>query len=83
MAKLAKAYVTIGGQSFACSSKRQAARLSAAVNAAVQAACNDLLEPLKWFVDDIDGRQTVMLDFDANVERARAALAKAEGRAHA
>jgi hypothetical protein len=43
------------------------------------ANCHDeLLAALKWFIDDIDGTHTVMLDFDANVKRARAALAKAQ-----
>ena len=31
-------------------------------------------EALRWFINDIDGTHTVMLDFDANVELARAAL---------
>jgi hypothetical protein len=46
----------------------------------VLAAAPELLAALKWFIDDIDGTHTVMLDFDRNVERARAALRKAEGR---
>jgi hypothetical protein len=29
---------------------------------------------LRWFIDDIDGTHTVMLEFDAAVARARAAL---------
>lgn len=48
----------------------------------IVAACNahdELVAALKWFIDDIDGTYTVMIDFDANVARARAALAKAEG----
>jgi len=32
-------------------------------------------EALQWFIDDIDGTHTVMRDFDANVEKARRALA--------
>lgn len=31
-------------------------------------------EALQWFVDDIDGTHTSMVDFSANVARARAAL---------
>jgi hypothetical protein len=42
------------------------------------AAAPDLLEALAWFINDIDGTHTVMVDFDANVERARAALARAQ-----
>lgn len=34
-----------------------------------------LIEALRWFIDDIDGDYTVMAEFDANVARARAALA--------
>lgn len=41
------------------------------------AAAPDLLEALSWFINDIDGTHTVMVDFDANVERARNAIAKA------
>ncbi|MDF2382450.1 hypothetical protein JMG10_13290 [Nostoc ellipsosporum NOK] len=41
----------------------------------------DLLEALAWFINDIDGTHTVMVEFDANVERARAAIAKARGEA--
>lgn len=44
-------------------------------------ACNahyQMLEALKWFIDDIDGSHTSMTDFDANVVRARAAIAAAE-----
>lgn len=48
-------------------------------NACLIAAAPQLFEALKWFIDDIDGTHTVMLEFDANVERARAALAKARG----
>ena len=43
-------------------------------------AHDELYAALKWFVDDIDGTHTVMVDFDCNVERARKALAVAEGR---
>lgn len=43
------------------------------------AAAPDLYEALKWFIDDIDGTHTKMVEFDANVERARSALAKVEG----
>lgn len=35
-------------------------------------------EALRWFIDDIDGTRTVMIEFDANVERARAALTALE-----
>lgn len=38
----------------------------------------DLLAALKWFVDDISGTHTRMIDFDANVARARAAIKKAD-----
>ncbi|GLT02830.1 hypothetical protein GCM10007897_42540 [Sphingobium jiangsuense] len=48
-------------------------------NANLIAAAPELYEALSWFINDIDGTHTVMLDFDANVERARAALAKARG----
>ena len=48
-------------------------------NAALIASAPDLLAALKWFVDDISGNHTRMIDFDANVVRARAAIAKAEG----
>lgn len=34
-----------------------------------------LVEALRWFIDDIDGNHTVMVEFDANAARARAALA--------
>lgn len=46
-------------------------------NARLIAAAPDLYEALRWFIDDIDGTHTVMLDFDENVAKARAALAKA------
>lgn len=49
-------------------------------NAHLIAAAPDLLAALRWFIDDIDGNHTVMLDFDANVARARAALLRASGR---
>lgn len=42
-------------------------------------AAPELLAALSWFIDDIDGKRTVMAEFDANVNRARAAIAKAEG----
>jgi hypothetical protein len=45
--------------------------------AALNMAAPELYAALKWFVDDIDGTHTVMLDFDANVARARKALAAA------
>jgi hypothetical protein len=48
-------------------------------NAYLFGAAPELLGALKWFIDDIDGTHTVMIDFDANVARARAAIAKAEG----
>lgn len=48
-------------------------------NAHLAAAVHELRDALKWFIDDIDSTHTVMLDFDANVERARKALAKAQG----
>ncbi len=41
------------------------------------AAAHDLLAALRWFIDDIDSTHTVMVDFDDNVERARAAIARA------
>ena len=49
-------------------------------NAHMIAAAPDLLAALKWFIDDIDGTHTVMVEFDENVERARAAIAKALGK---
>lgn len=48
-------------------------------DARLMAAAPDLLVALKWFLDDIDGSHTVMLEFDANVDRARAAVGKALG----
>lgn len=45
--------------------------------AALNMAAPELYAALKWFIDDIDGTHTVMLDFDANVERARKALSAA------
>ena len=48
-------------------------------NARLIAAAPELYEALAWFINDIDGSHTVMLDFDANVDRARAVLAKARG----
>lgn len=41
------------------------------------AAAPDMAEALKWFIDDIDSTETNMAEFDANVAKARAALAKA------
>jgi hypothetical protein len=52
----------------------------ARANALLMAAAPELLAALKWFIDDIDGTHTAMVDFDRNVELARAAIAKAEGR---
>lgn len=46
-------------------------------NAKLIAAAPELLVALKWFIDDIDGTHTVMVEFDADVARARAAIAKA------
>lgn len=51
--------------------------VAAEANARLIAAAPDLLEALRWFIEDIDGTHTEMLDFDANVTRSRAALAKA------
>lgn len=51
----------------------------ARANAHLIAAAPELLTALKWFIDDIDGTRTRMLDFKRNVELARAAIAKAEG----
>ena len=48
-------------------------------NARLIAAAPEMFEALKWFIDDIDGTRTAMLDFDANVLRARTALQKAQG----
>ena len=53
--------------------------LPAAANAHMLAASKRLYEALKWFIDDIDGTHTAMVDFDANVEAARHALAAARG----
>lgn len=46
-------------------------------NAALISAAPELFAALKWFIDDIDGTHTKMVDFDANVTAARAAIAKA------
>lgn len=48
-------------------------------NAHLIAAAPELLEALAWFIDDIDGTRTDMGEFDFNVERSRAAIAKAKG----
>lgn len=48
-------------------------------NACLIAAAPELLEALKWFIDDLTATQASMIEFDQNVERARAAIAKAEG----
>ena len=40
-----------------------------------------LFEALKWFIDDIDGSHTKMVDFDENVAKARNALKAAMGAA--
>ncbi len=37
-------------------------------------ASDEVIEALRWFIDDIDGTHTVMRDFDAAVARARAAI---------
>jgi len=50
-------------------------------NARLIAEAPDLLAALKWFVDDLTAEHAVMVDFDANVARARAAIARAEGTA--
>lgn len=52
----------------------------AEANARLTAAAPDLLEALRWFINDIDSRKTSMVDFDQAVLDARAAIAKAEGR---
>lgn len=56
----------------ACSTDEQAIATGRLI-----AAAPELLAALQWFVDDIDGTHTVMMEFDANVARARAAIAKA------
>lgn len=48
-------------------------------NGRLIAAAPDMLQALRWFIDDIDGTHTVMVDFDSNVARARAAIARATG----
>lgn len=47
-------------------------------DATLYAAAPDMYEALKWFIDDIDAPRTSMIEFDEAVERARAALNKAE-----
>ena len=37
-----------------------------------------LVAALRWFIDDIDGTHTVMVEFDANVVRSRIAILAAE-----
>jgi len=44
----------------------------------LRASHDALLAALRWFINDIDGTHTVMLEFDAAVTRARAAIAAAE-----
>jgi hypothetical protein len=61
----------------ACSDRTSNAEIAA--NARLIAAAPELLEALSWFINDIDGTHTRMVDFDANVELARAAIAKARG----
>jgi hypothetical protein len=46
----------------------------------LRSAAPDLYAALKWFVYDIDNVHTIMTEFNAAVDRARAALAQAEGR---
>jgi hypothetical protein len=48
-------------------------------NARLITAAPDLLDALSWFINDIDGTHTKMVDFDDNVSRSRAAIAKAIG----
>jgi hypothetical protein len=50
-----------------------------AARARLIAAAPEMLAALSWFINDIDGAHTVMVDFDTNVERARAAITKAKG----
>jgi hypothetical protein len=59
--------------------ERSLAALPGMENATLIAAAPELYQALKWFIDDIDGTRTVMIEFDENVEAARAALAKARG----
>jgi hypothetical protein len=58
---------------------RAAAPETAAERDRLKALNAELLAALSWFINDIDCIHTVMVDFDTNVERARAAIAKAEG----
>lgn len=53
----------------------------AEANARLIRAAPDLLAALKWFVDDLTAPHSKMIDFDANLARARAAIARAEGAA--
>lgn len=46
---------------------------------AIRAERDAFKAALQWFIDDIDGTHTVMLDFDDAVMRARAALSPAQG----
>jgi len=48
-------------------------------NGLLFAAAPELLGALSWFINDIDSTHTAMVDFDTNVERARAAIAAAWG----
>jgi len=50
-----------------------------AASARLIAAAPEMLAALSWFINDIDGTHTVLGDFGRNVERARAAIAKAKG----
>jgi len=54
-------------------------RAQVEANTRLMSAAPDLLEALSWFINDIDDTHTVMVDFDANVDRARVAIAKALG----
>lgn len=63
------------------SEPRIVASLTNPADGPMAAAAPDLYEALAWFINDIDGTHTNMVAFDENVQRARAALAKARGEA--
>ncbi len=71
--------VEILGDSLNADPKGSADSHERAARARLIAAAPEMLAALSWFINDIDGTHTVLGDFGTNVERARAAIAKAKG----